>query len=175
MKEILLTQGQVALVDDWNYERVNQYKWYATRVGETFYAVRWIKLRSAKDAREIGLPRGGKIQMHRFIMNTPQGMETDHVNHNPLDNQEHNLRNCTHIQNIRNQFYNKGTSKYKGVTWHKYAKKWMASIRRNGESVHLGYFSNEGEAAKAYDAKAVELFGEFAFPNFPERVFASIY
>lgn len=167
MKEIQLTQGKVALVDDEDYERVNQFKWYAQKHGNgTFRAVRNETLRSRKDARETGLPIHKTILMHRFILNVPDSMDIDHVNHNTLDNQKDNLRICTHSQNTMNQLLQGGTSsKYKGVCWNKQRKKWIVYIKCEGKRTNLGYFTDELEATKAYNAKAGDLHGEFAYLN----------
>ncbi len=169
MREIPLTRGKIALVDNDDFEKVNQYKWCAVKHKNTFYAVRAETLRSRQETRETGLPRQKMVYMHRFIMNTPEGVETDHINHNGLDNQKGNLRLCTTTQNLQNKVPCVGTSEYKGVYWAKWAKKWMTRIQYEGKQVYLGYFDVEIDAAKAYDTKAKELFGPFAYPNFVEN------
>jgi len=154
---ITLTQGKFAIVDAEDYDRLNQDKWYAGKCKNTYYA---------------GRVEGGKtIKMHREIMRAPKGALVDHINHNGLDNRKSNLRLCTNAQNCYNQqACATGTSKYKGVSWHKSRSKWSARIRCDRKFYNLGEFDNEMEAAMAYDDKAVELFGEFAWPNFPERI-----
>ncbi|MBA7605706.1 hypothetical protein ES703_12840 [subsurface metagenome] len=154
---IALTQGKFAIVDAEDYGRLNQDKWYAGKCKNTYYA---------------GRVEGGKtIKMHREIMRAPKGVLVDHINHNGLDNRKSNLRLCTNAQNCYNQqACATGTSKYKGVSWHKSRSKWSARIRCDRKLYNLGEFDNEMEAAMAYDDKAVELFGEFAYPNFPERI-----
>jgi hypothetical protein len=93
-------------------------------------------------------------------------IHTDHINHDKLDNRRINLRSCTNQQNHMNKSSNKdSTSKYLGVSWHKNANKWQSSIRFNGKQIHLGIFNNEQDAAKAYNLKAIELFGEFSNLN----------
>ena len=89
-RQIPLTKGQVALVDDWRYEELMQGKWHAlwSETTRSYYAVRREGQRS--------------VRMHRHIMNTPAELECDHINHNTLDNQEHNLRNVTRSQNQLN-------------------------------------------------------------------------
>ncbi len=170
MKEIPLTKGYVALVDDEDYERVNQYKWYVQRDGYNYYAVRNITIRSRKETRETGLPRQTLIYMHRFILDAPNDKDVDHRDHNGLDNRKKsNLRFCTKNQNMGNLLSESGVSKYKGVTWHNENKKWVARIGYEGKRIHLGCFSDEIEAAKTYDARARELFGEFAYLNFPRE------
>lgn len=158
MKEIELTQGKVALVNDEDFKRVNQFKWCANYIGEYWYAVRNIRKPNGKYITQL---------MHRVIMACPKGLETDHRNHNGVDNRKCNLRICTHGENQRNrQPLQKCTSKYKGVYWHKASKKWCGRIKINKKSIHLGLYTNEITAALAYNVKAKELFGEFAYLNF---------
>lgn len=160
MKTIPLTQNKHALVDDEDFERVNQYRWCAHHYYYGWRAVRSIRKSNGKQTSQY---------MHRFIMDTPKELQTDHENHNGLDNQKHNLRNCTQSQNNMNrkiQQQRKTISRFKGVVWHKRTKKWEARIGLNGKLIHIGYHTNEIEAAKAYDEKAKELFAEFAYLNF---------
>lgn len=164
MKEIHLTKGQRTLIDDEDHKWLNQYKWFARKGsnGVGYYAIRSSKRINGKQF---------DIRMHRIIMQLKRGdsKEVDHINGNGLDNRRSNLRTCTRQQNQFNSRPRIGTSKYKGVTWFeingKYGK-WCAKIRKSGKTTHLGYFKDEIEAAKAYDAKAKILFGEFARPNF---------
>ena len=159
MKEILLTQGKVALVDDEDFERINQHKWYAyNNHGYQWYARREIKKPNGKRTTQC---------MHRVIMKVKKGQELDHRNHDGLDNRKCNLRICTRAQNSMNRKKQRETSsRYKGVDWLKQRNKWRARIKVNQKSIHLGCFLLEPDAAKAYDAKAKELFGEFAYFNF---------
>lgn len=153
MKEIRLPRGKVALVDDEDYELLGQRRWCCGKEG---YAQR-------KDNNTI-------IRMHRIIMNTPDGMLTDHINQNKLDNQKNNLRICTYAENLMNSSKRKHTTSiYKGVSYNKQRKKWEAYIKFNKKQIHLGNFNYEKEAAKKYDEKAKELFGEFARLNFGEN------
>jgi hypothetical protein len=87
-------------------------------------------------------------------------------NHNKLDNQKHNLRLCTTSQNNMNQIPTRGISKYKGIYWHNRNKKWVAQIKSGNNRIHIGCFENEKDAARAYNEKAIELFGEFAYLNY---------
>lgn len=103
--------------------------------------------------------------MHRFILGiTDPKIKVDHINHNELDNGKCNLRACQHKQNMRNVLKCKRqtSSMYKGVYWHKMGKKWMGYISYEGKRIHLGLFTNEGDAARAYNERASELYGEFA-------------
>lgn len=156
LKEIKLTQGQVAIIDDEDYELISQYKWYAHRCGHTFYA------RTNKTKKE-------KLSMHSLILAAQKGQEIDHINHNGLDNRRENLRFCTKQHNNANQIKTRGTSRFKGVYWNKTKKKWQAGIEFNSKGFYLGRFCSEEEAARAYDKKALELYGEFACLNFPNE------
>ena len=112
--------------------------------------------------------RRATLPIHRLIMDAPKGMEVDHINGNPLDNRKSNLRICTIAENLRNKGAGKNnTSGYKGVSWVKRNKRWLAQIKHNGKQVYIGHYKNKEEAARAYDKKAKELHGEYAYLNFP--------
>lgn len=108
-----------------------------------------------------------KTYLHRFITKCPEGMVVDHINHDTLDNRIINLRVCTNQENVQNSRLRiDSTTKYKGVTYDKEKGKMISSIHHNGIGLFLGYYNCEIEAAKAYDEKAKELFGKFAYLNF---------
>lgn len=152
MKTIKLTQNKIALVDDEDFEYLNQFKWLCANG----YAIRKISINGKRKT----------IWMHRLIMNTPDDMQTDHIHHDPLDNRKENLRICTRQQNGMNRKSNKNsTSKYKGVSWKKREKKWQSYIQINGTSKHLGGFKSEEDAALSYNQAATKYFGEFALLN----------
>ncbi len=155
VKLIPLTQGKFAIVDDDDYEHLNKYKWCALKThNNKFYAVR--------------RKNNKTIIMHRQIMNVPEGLVVDHIDGNGLNNRKNNLRICTQAQNIHNSRPRRNrSSKYKGVFWDKVNKKWSTNIRKGDKRIYLGGFDDEIEAALAYDRKAAELFGEFAYLNFP--------
>ena len=159
MKKIKLTQGKFAIVDNEDYEWLNQWKWCYNSDGYT-----------ARGQWDPVTKKIITILMHRLIMNAKKGEEVDHANHNTLDNRKCNLRICTKFQNMQNSKLQKNrSSKYKGVCWHKDNKKWKAYITYEGKRIHLGYYDIEEEAARVYDKKAIELFGKFAYLNFPQR------
>jgi len=154
MREIPLTQGKVAFVDNDDYDYLMQWKWCAHKDGKTFYAVRSSSVINGK--RKF-------IMMHRVIMNTPEGMIVDHIDHDGLNCQKYNMRNCTLKQNTKNRSAF-GMSKYLGVTTYRnYIK---AAITNDGKYTHLGNFKTKEEAALAYDEAAKKMHGEFANLNF---------
>jgi len=156
-RRIPLTQGQYAIVDPEDYKELAKYQWYAKGCRRRFYAERW-------DSRGI---KGKCVKMHNVIMGTAEGKIVDHINHNGLDNRKANLRFATAQQNTWNKRKKMGnsSSRYKGVSRLKGQKKWRTEIFCNGRKIHIGYFDDEKAAAMAYDAKAKELFGEYAALN----------
>ncbi|TRZ48841.1 hypothetical protein D4S03_09200 [bacterium] len=155
MKEIPLTQGQVALVDDEDFERVNAFKWRASWCPGTksFYAKRSIGPRSNQKT----------IYMHRFIMNTPKGMHCDHIHHDTLNNQKGNLRNCTPSQNNMNsRLRSNNTTGLNDVCRHsKYG--YQVKIHANGKAVFLKWFKTLAEAIAARDEAIKKYHGDFAY------------
>ena len=162
MKTIILTKGKVAKVDDDDFEWLSKYKWHAVIHSGYFRAERTAYVNK----------KTVNIFMHREIMKTPKGMLTDHINHDTLDNRKENLRICTSSQNHMN-FKKKlnNTTGYKGVTINKSCHSkisYFAQITLNYKLHYLGTYNTAEDAARAYDKKARELFGDFAYINFPE-------
>jgi hypothetical protein len=104
--------------------------------------------------------------MHRLFAGAP-GMDVDHINGNGLDNRRCNLRPATRSQNNMNRAKRRGVSKFKGVSPKR--GKWRAYLKTGKKQHNLGVFESEYDAARAYDVKAKEMFGEFARVNFPEN------
>jgi hypothetical protein len=158
-KEIPLSRGLKALVDDEDYELVSRFPWRAMRASDgKFYAI-------GNPSIKGGVPRK-TVYMHRIILNPPRGMESDHINGDRLDNRRCNLRVCTRQQNQFNRHPSRGKySMFKGVFFYKTTGKWMATITMNGKREYLGIFSSETDAAMVYNKRAIELFGEFAKLN----------
>lgn len=158
MKKIFLTKNESAIVDDEDFEKVNQYKWYCQVIGNNKYAYRTERIKGTK--------KKATILMHRLILGVIKDMEVDHIDMNGLNNSRSNLRICTHTENNRNKRLNKNnTSGYKGVYFDKYKKRWQAQIMVNRKMIPLGGFEDIKEAARKYNQAAIEYFGRFARLN----------
>jgi hypothetical protein len=161
MKEIQLTKGKIAFVDDADYEELNGYKWrLMPRPNGRFHVYR---------KKYIGAGKSVTIYLHQHLMGTyGTGIQVDHRDGDGLNNQRDNLRKATNQQNQFNRHtyaHQNNSSKYKGVHLRKDTKKWSAQIKINQKVIRLGCFESETEAALAYNVKAKELFGEFACLN----------
>ena len=152
MRKIPLTQGKFAIVDDKDFDELSKHKWYFDK-----YAIR-------TDYKNNRI-----YMMHRVIINTPKGMDTDHVNGNKLDNRRNNLRVSNRSQNVANNGLRKNnTIGFKGVEFLKnrnFNKPWHARLTLNYRCISLGCFSTAIEAAQAYNRAALKYFGEFARLN----------
>ena len=158
MKEIQLTQGKVALVDDEDFEYLSQWKWYANKSSGNYYAIT-TKLVN-------GVFFNYKLLMHRVIMNEPYKLSVDHINHNTLDNRKCNLRVCTHAENMYNNKLSKNnTTGFKGVRFNKNSNKYLAYIGYQNKDIFLGSYKTIIEAAEAYNKAANKFFGKFANLN----------
>jgi len=154
VREIRMYGGRVALVDAADYDELSAYTWSVTMYG---YAVR--QFVDADHAHH-------SVLMHRHIMRATPFQRIDHINHNKLDNRRVNLRFCTHAQNCKNRPHDgKNTSGYKGVSWSRNDKKWMAMITSDKETYYLGLHVNLRDAVLAYNNAARVLHGEFACLN----------
>lgn len=164
MKEIILTQGKVAFVDDEDFEYLSQWKWCAVKGRSTYYA--------SRTSYETGVQL--HIKMHREIFRLKpykdEPIVVDHKDHNGLNNQKENLRKCTPLLNQANKtkIQRKSvSSRYKGVVKHTHS--YQARITYKDTTYKLGFYKDEVNAARAYDQKAREFFGEFALLNFPNE------
>jgi hypothetical protein len=166
-KEIELTRGQVAIVDDADFEELNIWKWHYSHPGKGNGTQGYAR-RARPGGRKARKEKGAWIYMHRQICGYDQ---VDHANGNKLDNRRENLRRADKSRNGANrrkfQRKTKPTSNYKGVYWRKSSKAWVAQIGVKGVRKHLGFFSDEIEAARHYDMAAIIYFKEFASLNFP--------
>jgi hypothetical protein len=141
-------KGEEFYFDEADFNIVSEYTW-------------WIH----KNGYVVAKSSGKQIKLHRLIMNPPTNKQIDHKHGNKLDNRRSQLRLATNAQNVMNCRKYRGKSKYKGVHWCKDRNKWKASIRFNGKLIDLGRRCTEEEAALLYNAKAKELFGEYARLN----------
>jgi len=141
MKRIPLTQGKSAIVDDADFAAVSGFKWYAHKIRHNFYAAR----HAEKNGKRI------VVYMHRVIIQTPAGKETDHRNGDGLDNRKRNLKICTRTENGANRprLNSNNKSGHGGVYWYEKTKKWRAQISRNGRVKCIGYFTRKSDAIKA--------------------------
>ena len=156
MKYIPLTQGKFAIVDDEDYDWLIQRKWCVEKNRNTYYC----RCRT----------KTGMVAMHRMIMVPGHDLQVDHINHNGLDNRRGNLRICTLAQNLYHKQPQKGsTSRYKGITRNRIGR-WQVCIMHKNKSHYLGCYLSEIFAAAVYYKKAKQLFGEFAYLNFPEAL-----
>lgn len=150
MKEIKLTQGKVALVDDADFERMNSVKWFASKIRHVFYA--------HTKVNENGKRRNQS--MHKALTGYNQ---TDHIDGNGLNNQRSNLRECSNSENAQNARISlRNNSGTKGVCWDPVSRKWLAQIRLNRRRYFVGRYASIDKASKAIQARRRELHGEFA-------------
>lgn len=158
MKQIPLSQGLFALVDDEDYESVSKFKWYAKIDGVRKYAARNIKLSTGK--RTV-------LKMHRQILKIDNPSDCcDHINGNGLDNRRENLRVCTIQQNLSNRgIASNNRSGFKGVYWSKRYQKWEVEVWASKKKNYVGRFISLKDAAIAYNEAAKKHHGEFARLN----------
>lgn len=147
-KAIPLSQGKFALVDDADFDWLSQWKWYALKQPNTYYACRDVRINGKRKT----------IWMHRLINGTPDDLLTDHINGDGLDNQRANLRSVTHQDNMINcARHVSGSSKYRGVSWHIRQGCWIAQITVDRKNHYLGRFGTEDAAYAAYLAARARL------------------
>lgn len=167
VKRIKLPDGQIAIIDKDDYWIKDTFPCWRANQKEKKYVtvVRWIKT-------EFGSARE-EYKLHRLVMKVQKNSckNVDHINRNPLDNRKCNLRFASFYQNMRNRQLrdrSKFTSIYQGVRNVKSKNKtnpWMAAISIRRKLLTIGHFPTEKEAALAYNNRAKELFGDFAFQN----------
>jgi hypothetical protein len=149
-RQIPLTKGLTALVDDDDYARVTARSWHATNAG---YAATKIRQRT--------------VFLSRFVMDEPAGLIVDHVNGDRLDNRKANLRICDAAENTRNRKRPaNNTSGFKGVSRHWRGGRWNVQIQVDGKFLRIGTYADPVAAAVHYDRAALEHFGSYARLNF---------
>lgn len=155
---IPLTQGKSTVIDADHAEMVSGMKLWAVEVSpDKWYARGWVK--------------GREVYLHRFLSNTTGKDVVDHINGDGLDNRSENLRVCSHSQNIANRMdvqVNNSTG-FSGVILSRNGKRFIAQLKHRGKRIYLGVFDSPEDAARARDRKAIEIWGEFAFLNFPKE------
>lgn len=149
MKKVKLSQNKLTLVENNDFKKVNQYKWFYQHGYAATHQV-----------------DGKFIYLHRFLLDATKGDIVDHINRNKLDNRRSNLRFITQSQNVFNsKILTTNKSGYRGVYYKKDAKKWCARIEIAKKLHYLGYFNNPKEAAAAYNQKGLAELGIYAFQN----------
>lgn len=156
-KRIPLNDGYFAVVDDQDYEWLNQWTWHYQPGPNTGYAIR----------TEVVNGKKTTIRMHRLILGARPGTRIDHKDGDGLNNRRYNLRFCDAAGNARNSSPRKGTSRFKGVSWSKPARAWKVLICVNRVHMYFGVFADEEFAARVHDAAVVQHHGEYARLNFP--------
>jgi len=160
VKRILLKNSSLfTIVDDDDFDSVCNFKWRTIGRGVNnllYYAQAYVD--------------GKTVRLHRLILNPLPHEIIDHRDGNGLNNQRSNLRLCTQYQNLLNmRSHAKSSSVYKGVSWSKVLKKWVAFGNLNGKQKGIGSFDSEFDAAMAYDDFVLKNHGEFARLNYPEQ------
>lgn len=154
---IELTQGEYATCDTKDFEELSEYKWqFRPDKWSGGYAVRDLSptIKNGKVVKH-------KIKMHQQVMDKKF---IDHKDHNGLNNQRSNLRICTISQNNRNRrVQSNNTSGHTGVVWHKKPQMWVAQIKIDGETKHLGIFKNLEDAIHAREEAEQKYFKEYRY------------
>lgn len=164
MRRVRLSNGFVAWVDDEDFETVSKHKWCLSKKGKNYYAVTNVP---------VGKYKQKTLYMHHLILPPVKGKIVDHVDRNGLNNRRRNLRHALWGENIVNSRMrvpksSRGSS-FRGV-YREPGNGWYAAIRKEGKLVYLGLFDCEEDAARAFDAAAFELRGDFTSLNFPKEV-----
>lgn len=153
-RKLPLTNGGFALVDEEDFLRFSRRSWRTNRAG---YA------RATTTVGRKAERKTASFLLHRLVLGASPGQWIDHINRDKLDNRRANLRLATVSQNTANHPGYGHSSRYKGVTWNKRARRWQVAVQHR----YVGVFASEEDAARAYDRAALAAYGEFAFLNFP--------
>ena len=157
---LTLKTGEVVLIDEEDLPLIGGLNWTALRRPHTTY----VKARIKNADGSLGC-----VLMHRLLLGiTDRHIDVDHINHNGLDNRRSNLRVATRSQNLA---HSRPRGRFKGVSrGNSKSETWTARGQVDGSAVYLGSYATPEDAARAYDAWAIETHGEFAFLNFPEHI-----
>lgn len=162
-RQVQLMTGEVAVIDEADWPVVSYFRWRYSRTGRAGpHAKKYVMA-------AIGSPR---IYLHRIVMGSPKGAFVDHIDGDPLNCRRANLRLVTKEQNAQNRRAHRTegrTSKFRGVSWDKKARKWQATIYGGGTLYRLGWFTDDQLAAAVYDDASFVLHGEYGTRNFPAR------
>ncbi len=162
-KVIELNHGYRALLDDEDYGRLCSYRWRVLPIKPTPYKKQYA-------ITNISTPKGKRhLYLHREVLCVAADQKVDHINGDTLDNRRENLRVATNSQNQQNRRITGGSSRYKGVAWHKGCGKWQAQIKADGKRFYLGLHDTEIQAAEAYDDAASRFFGDYAKLNLARK------
>ena len=153
---LVLPSGHVTVLDAADLPLIEPYRWFLKRSnGGKLYVYGY----------RVGEHKNRRKSMHTVLLDAGP-LEVDHINGDGLDNRRSNLRAVTHAQNLHNACGRSGsTSPYKGVCWNSQKSKWLAKIKVDGKTRHLGFHTDPWDAAQAYNDAAIESWGEFAFVN----------
>jgi len=171
MKEIILSDGSVATVDDDDFDRLSRFRWHPKRDrnGQVYACAHGPG--SVRVVNGKTIDRRAPLSMHRVVLDAPRGVKVDHKDCNGLNNQKSNLRFATTATNgFNRRKHTRKTSRFKGVYFNKRLRKWCVYLdaRSVGGHVYGGSFADEETAAHRYDELARQYCGEFARCNFPE-------
>jgi hypothetical protein len=162
MKFLATNSTRFASVLDEHWDRLSKFKWFDN--GRVIFR----SITSSTKRNQYGVKANEYITLSNEVMMTRK-VKYDHKNRDYLHNLPENLRVCNSSQNAMNRVKRTRTSsKYLGVSWKRLNKKWQAQIVKDRKKIYIGLFESEIDAAKAFDKKAFELYGEFAVLNFPE-------
>ncbi len=165
MKGVILFEADYCLLP---VRRLAQTLWMKVDFAVALWAAHhsWC-LRSSSSPYAVCKRNGRLVQLHALVNETPDGLDTDHVNQDKLDNRRSNLRTATRSQNMANCFAPNisKTSRWRGVSWVARKQRWRVSLRHRGRAFNLGYFLDEADAAMAYNEAALLHFGPFSHLN----------
>ncbi len=146
-----LTRGQWCILDTEDWEKIKYIKWCAV-------------FNKSTDSYYVN--SNNNKRMHRLIVDCPDNLEVDHINHDTLNNIKNNLRIVNRSQNMINKgIYKNNSSGFAGVEWRSDNQKWRARINVGNIKIPLGHFENKVDAIKARQEAELKYFGEYRYVN----------